>query len=192
MAARLSLLVGLFLTGVAVAQQSVVSYPADYKAKLVKYAVVDRADGFSRDLYVSRDAVDSLKQNPNLREFAVGTLFALDVHSATVLGRDPKTGASRFATDRDGRLARGKDEPILHLMQKTQAGLGSRNWMFAGYDPVTTRPLKLELPGDCVLCHQAALMSDMTFSVSLLKQFVTTGAVQYRLCSHPGRQMCPF
>src|SRR5262249_3818236 len=179
-------------TGLALAQPSLVPYPHRYKVDLVKYAVVDRADGLSRDLYVSKQAVDSMRQNPRLQEFSVGTLFALDVHSAKLLRRDPRSGESVFATDRDGRLMRSKDEPILHLMQKTQSGAGSRNWTFAGYDPVTAQPLKLDLPGDCLLCHQAALTSDMAFSASLLKQFVATGAVQYRFCSHPGRQMCSF
>jgi hypothetical protein len=51
---------------------------------------------------------------------------------------------------------------------------------------------RLTLPGDCHLCHQAAVMSDMTFPMNLLKRFVASGAEQYRLCPHPGRQACPF
>ena len=44
--------------GVAVAGSSpVVPFPRSYQTSLVKYAVVDRADGFSRDLYASRDAI---------------------------------------------------------------------------------------------------------------------------------------
>ena len=42
-------------------------------------------------------------------------------------------------------------------MLKTQAGLGSQNWSFGGFDPLTAEPLPLHLPGDCLLCHQAAL-----------------------------------
>ena len=81
-------------------------------------------------------------------------------------------------------LVRGKGERTLHLMQKTQPGFGSRNWAFGGFDPVTAEPLKLELPGDCLLCHQAAVVSDMAFT--------TSGTVQYRYCPQPGRQICPF
>src|SRR5437660_10515659 len=61
-----------------------------------------------------------------------------------------------------------------------------------GCDPLPDVPLKLELPGDCLLCHQTALVSDMAFSINLLKRFAATGAVQYSFCPHPGRQSCPF
>src|SRR5262245_58203981 len=169
-----------------------VPYPREYKASLVKYAVVDRSDGMSRDLYVSPDAIQALKRDPRLREFPVGVLFALDVHSARVLSRLRKTGASIFETTPDGHLARSKDERTLHLMQKIRPGFGSQNWAFGGFDPLTAEPLKLELPGDCLLCHQAAVVSDMAFSMSLLKRFAATGSVQYSFCAHPGRQACPF
>ena len=185
---------GLLVASGATAAGSppVVPYPRDYKTTLVKYAVVDRIDGFSRDLYVSRDALEALKREPRLREFAPGVLFALDVHSAKLVMRDRKTGAPTFASTPDGHLARSRDEHTLHLMQKIRAGFGSQNWVFGGFDPDTGAPLKLELPGDCLLCHQAAVVSDMAFSLSLLKRFAETGAVQYRLCSQPGRQSCGF
>jgi hypothetical protein len=61
-----------------------------------------------------------------------------------------------------------------------------------GFDPVTSEPLRLDLPGDCKLCHEAALVSDMAFSLNLLKRFAASGTVQYSFCPHPGRQACPF
>jgi hypothetical protein len=187
------LLVFLILIGQASAQSSpVVPYPQDYKTNLVKYAVVDHSDGMSRDLHVSRDAIEALKRDPLLREFPVGVLFALDVYSARLVGRDPRTRSPRFEVTPQGHLVRSKDERTLHLMQKIQPGFGSQNWAFGGFDPVTAEPLKLQLPGDCLLCHQSAVVSDMAFSMSLLKRFVATGAVQYRFCSRPGRQSCAF
>lgn len=187
------LLAGLVLIGQVPAQSpAVVSFPRDYRISLVKYAVVDRVDGFSRDLYVSRDALEALKRDPRLTELPAGSLLALDVHSARMLGRDRKTGSPRFEADPDGHLVRSKDDRVLHLMQKIQPGFGSQNWAFGGFDPLTTDPLKLQLPGDCLLCHQAAVVSDMTFSMSLLKRFVETGVVQYGYCSQPGRQVCVF
>ena len=187
------LLLGLPLIAQVSAQSTpVVPYPRDYKSGLVKYAVVDRSDGLSRDLYVSPDALDALKRDPALKEFPVGALFAIDVHSARLLGRDRRTGAARFEARPDGHLVRSKDERILHLMQRIQAGPGSQSWAFGGFDPVTTEPLPLQLPGDCLLCHQAALGSDMAFSMSLLKRFAATGTVQYGYCSQPGRQACVF
>ncbi len=193
MRARAVLLAVLVLIEPALAQSPpVVPYPQDYKINLVKYAVVDRSDGMSRDLYVSRDAIEALKHNPRLQEFPVGVLLALDVHSARLLGRDRETRAPIFEATPQGHLVRSKDERILHLMQKIQPGFGSQNWTFGGFDPLTAEPLKLQLPGDCVLCHQAAVVSDMAFSMSLLKRFVATRVVQYSFCSHPGRQACPF
>ena len=171
---------------------AVVAYPQDYQARLVKYAVVDRLDGMSRDLYVSPAAIEALRRDPRLKEFPAGVLFALDVHSAREIGRDAKTHTPRFEVTPAGRLVRSKDERTLHLMEKVRPGFGSQNWAFGGFDPATAEPLKLQLPGDCHLCHQAAVMSDMTFSLNLLKRFAASGAVQYRLCQQPGRQPCPF
>ena len=148
----------------AAASLPVVPYPRDYQTSLVRYAVVDRVDGFSRDLYVSRDALEAVRRDPKLREFPAGALFALDVHRAKQTGRDRKSGAPIFATSPDGHLDRSQDEHTLHLMQKI----------------------------DCLLCHQAALASDMAFSLTLLKRFAETGVVQYRACGQPGRQVCPF
>lgn len=191
--ARAVLLVVLVLIGQVSAQSPpVVPFPRDYKTRLVKYAEVDRPDGMSRDLYASRDAIEALKGDPRLQEFPVGVLFALDVYSARLVGRDPKTRAPRFEVTSQGHLVRSKDERTLHLMQKIQPGFGSQNWAFGGFDPVTAEPLKLQLPGDCQLCHQAAVVSDMAFSMNLLKRFVASGAEQYRFCPQPGRQSCPF
>ena len=183
----------LILVGHVSAQSpSTISYPRDYKTSLVNYAVVDRSDGMSRDLYASRDAIEALKRDPRLQEFPAGVLFALDVYSAKLMSRDPKTGTPRFEATAQGHLVRSKDERTLHLMQKVRPGFGSQNWAFGGFDPITAEPLKLQLPGDCQLCHQAAVVSDMAFSMNLLKRFVASGAVQYSFCPQPGRQACPF
>ena len=183
----------LVLIGPASAQSPPgVPFPQDYKTKLVQYAVVDHSDGMSRSLYVSRDAIEAVSRDPLLKEFPVGVLFALDVYSARLVGRDPKTRAPRFEVTSEGHLGPRRDERTLHVMQKVQPGFGSQNWAFGGYDPVTAEPLKLQLPGDCQLCHQAALVSDMTFSMNLLKRYASTGAVQHSFCPYPGRQSCPF
>ncbi len=190
---RALLLVVLVLVVQASAQSPpVVPFPQGYKTSLVKYAVVDRSDGLSRDLYASRDAIDAAKRDPRLQEFPAGVVFALDVYSARLVGRDRKTHAPIFEATPQGHLVRSKDERTLHLMQKVQPGFGSQNWAFGGFDPLTAEPLKLQLPGDCLLCHQGALMSDMAFSMNLLKRFAATGAVQYSFCPYPGRQSCPF
>lgn len=191
--ARAAVLALLVLIGPAAAQSPFpVPYPKEYKTTLLRYALVDRADGLSRDLYVSRDAFEAVQRDPGLSEFPVGALFALDVYSARMIRRDPRTGASVFEKSPDGHLVRSKDEHTLHLMQKTRAGFGSQTWTFGGFDPATALPLKLDLPGDCLLCHQAALVSDLSFSLTLLRRYVATGQVQYGFCGQPGRQICPF
>jgi len=182
----------LILVGHVSAQSpSTISYPRDYKTSLVNYAVVDRSDGMSRDLYASRDAIEALKRDPRLQEFPAGVLFALDVYSAKLMSRDPKTGTPRFEATAQGHLVRSKDERTLHLMQKVRPGFGSQNWAFGGFDPITAEPLKLQLP-DCHLCHQAAVVSDMTYSMKLLRRFAESGVLQYSFCPQPGRQACPF
>ena len=63
---------------------AVVSFPRSYKSSMVKYAVVDRSDGFSRDLYASREAIDALRADPRLKEFSVGALLVWEGMSALV------------------------------------------------------------------------------------------------------------
>ena len=193
MTMRAAMLIVLVMITQAAAQSSpALPYPQEYKTTLVKYAVVDRVDGMSRDLYASAATIAAVKREPALRELPAGAVFAIDAYRAKALGKDAKTGALRFEATPQGRLIRSKDERTLHLMQKIRPGSGSGNWAFGAFDPLTTAPLKIDLPGDCLLCHQAAVVSDMAYSMSLLKRFVASGAVQYRWCQHPGRQSCAF
>ncbi len=170
----------------AFSQQSV-PFPVNYKQNLVLFAVVDRVDGKSRDLYVSKQALEAIGKN---EEFPVGAYLAIDVHSAKVLGQEPKSRAFIYEKDAQGHLKRSKDEPILHLLFKSSMGFGTKTWTFGGYDPFTAKPLKLELPSDCLECHQTALATDMIHSADLLQQYVKTGKVQYAYCRYPGRQPC--
>jgi hypothetical protein len=115
-------LAGFLVAGVLIGQglaqsPSAVPFPRDYKGSLVKYAVVDRSDGLSRDLYVSRDALDAVKRDPRLKEFPIGTLFALNVHGARLVGRDRKSGAPVFEATPDGHLVRSKVERIVLLLR---------------------------------------------------------------------------
>jgi len=82
----------------------------------------------------SRSAIDALRRDSHRQELPVGVLFALDVHSAKLTGRDPKTGASRFELTEQGHLVRGKDERTLYLMQKVRPGSAVKT----GYSAATT------------------------------------------------------
>lgn len=176
----------LFLLTLAFSQPTI-PFPANYKQNLVLYAVVDRVDGKSRDLYVSRQALEAVRRN---EEFPVGAYLAIDVHSAKALGQDAKTKAFIYEKDDQGHLKRSKDEPILHLLIKTGMGFGTKTWAFGGYNPFTGKSLGLELPGDCLQCHQTALANDMIHTADLLRRFAQTGQVQYAYCRYPGRQPC--
>src|SRR5262245_59567243 len=101
-AGAVAVVVVVLIESVLAQSAAIVPYPRDYKTTLVKYAVVDRSDGFSRDLYASREAIDALKRNPRLQEFPVGALFALDVHTAKRLGQNKKTHAPIWETTREG------------------------------------------------------------------------------------------
>ena len=85
---RAGLLMILALIEPALAQSpAAVPYPEEYKSRLVKYAVVDRADGYSRDLYVSPPVIEALQREPGLQELPLGALFAIDAHRARQVGR---------------------------------------------------------------------------------------------------------
>ncbi len=94
--ALLVVLVGLVPMEGVLARGPVVSYPREYRTGLVKYAVVDRVDGLSRDLYASRDAIDALAHDPGLREFPVGTRFAIDVYRAKMQKTQPGFGSRNW------------------------------------------------------------------------------------------------
>jgi hypothetical protein len=118
--ARIVLLVGALSIGSAAAQSTpAVPYPQRYQTALVKYAVVDRVDGLSRDLYASRDAVDAMRRDPSLEEFPVGVLFAFGVYRARMTGHDRRTGRPIFEAGPDGHLVRSQTERTLPLMRKT-------------------------------------------------------------------------
>jgi hypothetical protein len=85
----------------AAASLPLVPYPPDYQTSLVRYAVVDRVDGFSRDVYVSRDALEAVRRDPKLREFPAGALFALGSTARSrpgVTGRAARPSSPRAPT----------------------------------------------------------------------------------------------
>src|SRR5437867_12559934 len=138
---RAPLLVVLTVFGAASAQSpAVVPYPQAYKTTLVRYAVVDRSDGMSRDLYVSRDAIEALRGDPRLKEFPAGVLFALAVHGARAIGRDAKTGAPLFEVTPQGRPVRSKHERTRGRAQERSPGFGSQAWALGRVDPTATEP----------------------------------------------------
>lgn len=171
-------LVGLVLaTGLVLAAKPnpMIPFPQNHRQTLVLYAVVDRIDNRSRDIYISKNGLEALRQGQPL---PVGTTLAIETFSG--VGQDAK-----------GHLIREKEENQLHVITKLQPGVGLRVWGFGAYK-LSGEPeaVVIEMPGNCLACHQEALKNDLVISDDLLKQFVATGQVQYSRCNLSGRQIC--
>lgn len=170
----------VFLVGglwVSLAQESALG---DYKTWLVHYATVDRIDGFIRDIYISPQALQAVRQQQPLPP---GTVVLVDLHRAKSNGR------GGFVRE-GGFFVRASDEPYVHLMTRLE-GQGSSAWRFEALEPRTKAPEPgVELPGDCLECHRAALTTEMLFSYPQLLEFARSGEVQHSFCKQPGRQLC--
>lgn len=159
-------MVGLLLLSLAVGQGD---FPVDYPQQMVHYATVDRKDGKSRDIFISLEGYQAIKQK---KELPIGTQVVIDVHNLGAKGQ------------------RSRADKYIHAMTKIP-GEGSKAWMFFALDPKTgTGEPGVSAPGDCLECHKAALASDLLFSLDKLKAYVATGQVQRAFCKQPGRQLC--
>lgn len=169
---------GLGLAGLLLAAKPnpMVPFPQDHRQTLVRYAVVDRSDGKSRDLYVSAQGLEALRQGVPL---PVGTTLAIETFSGD--GRQ----------DAGGRLVRAKEDNQLHVMTKLQPGEGSRVWGFGAYTlDGKPEPVVVEMPGNCLVCHQEAADDDLVISEAMLERFAASGELQYSRCNLSGRQLC--
>lgn len=162
---------------VGLAQESALG---DYKNRLVHYATVDRIDGSIRDLYVSPEALEAVRQQKPLPP---GTVVLIDLHQAKPNGR------GGFVRE-GGFFVRASDEPYVHVMTRLE-GQGSSSWRFAALEPSSGAPEPgVEVPGDCLECHRAALTTELLFSYPQLLEFARSGEVQRSFCKQPGRQLC--
>lgn len=180
---RFSILAGLILVAPVLAQV-VTKFPfgGDYRKELLQYATVERPDGKSRDIYISKAAVEAVRQG---QPIPVGTVIAVDLHTA--LSRDGK-----YQKDAQGLWVRAQDDPYLHVLQKV-LGKGSKAWIFGAFDPTTGQPEPgASVPSDCLECHRSALATDMVHTFDQLVRFAQTGRVQRVYCNQPGRQLCGF
>jgi len=148
------LLLVVTIVDAAAQSPSAIPYPRDYKKTLVKYATVDRPDGLSRDLYVSRDAVDALKRDPQLRELPAGVLFALDVYSAKPLGKD----AQRHGLARSGRAGDQRKAALAgELLDPPAEGVDARGDVESLDGNVGREGVPLEaVKGEVLLGHDAS------------------------------------
>lgn len=190
---RLWTLAGLILLAPVLAQV-VTKFPfsGDYRKELVQYATVERPDGKSRDIYISKAAVEAVRKSEPI---PVGTVIAIDLHSAATLPKSSETDASSngdYQKDGQGLWVRALDDPYLHVLQKVP-GEGSKAWIFGAFDPKTGAPEPgSSVPSDCLECHRTALATDMVHTFDQLVRFAQTGKVQRVYCNQPGRQLCGF
>lgn len=155
-----------------------VPFPHDFRQNLVQYAIVDRPDGRSRDLYISRPGLEALRRNQPL---PVGTVLAIETFSVT------------GEQDSRGRMVRNKAENQVHVMTKIQPGEGLRAWGFGAYTlEAAPEPGTSELPSFCLACHQIATNKpEPIISLDMLQKFAATAEVQYFRCNRPEREVCP-
>lgn len=182
-AQRRWILAGLSLLAPVLAQV-VTKFPfgGDYRKELVQYATVERPDGKSRDIYISKAAVEAVRKGEPI---PVGTVIAIDLHTAS-------SSHGNYQKDAQGLWVRAQDDPYLHVLAKVP-GEGSKAWVFGAFDPTTGQPEPgSSLPSDCFECHRSALATDMVHTFDQLVRFAHSGRVQRVYCNQPGRQLCGF
>ena len=188
---RLWILAGLILVAPVLAQV-VAKFPflGDYRKELLHYATVERPDGKSRDIYISKAAVEAVREG---RSIPVGTVIAIDLHTALPNGSETDASSNGdYQKDAQGLWVRAQDDPYLHVLEKVP-GEGSKAWIFGALDPNTGDPEPgSSVPSDCLECHRAALATDMVHTFDQLVRFAQTGQVQQVYCNQPGRQLCGF
>ena len=168
---------GLLAVVLAAGPNPMIPFPQNFRQTLVKYAVVDRIDNMSRDIYISKRGLEAIQQGLPL---PVGTVVAIEAFKGVGL-------------DASNRLARTSEANQLHVVTKLQPGEGLRVWGFGAYLlDGKPEPVVIEMPGNCLACHQEVVKTDLIISMNLLKKFAATGQVQYDRCNLPGREICEF
>lgn len=163
----------------------VMTFPAQHRARLVPYAVVDRPDGFVRVAFVSPPALAQLRAGG---ELPLGTTIVLEVHAA-------RRGAQgQLQRDAAGHLVPQENALYLDVMRKrankaAREDFSFQNWLTGRFDPRTGRELPVNL-ADCWICHQSVSGRDFVFTRRALLRRALSGRVQRRDCARPERQLC--
>lgn len=159
-----------------------VTLPRDYQTSLVHYATVDRSDQISRNLYISPEALEALRQGEAVPE---RTLIVIEAFEA-----EGKTANGRWKQTRLMDEIHAAEMRTTWRMEDLQTSAPDGNWNFAAFATRDQRPLFDDI-NDCFSCHDAVANSrDFVFSAALLRQFIATGEVQYQYCPRPDREIC--
>ena len=161
--------------------------PVNYREDLVQYAIVDRVDGMTRNLYITQETIDAIEADVPIPEYTVILIEAF--HAETQNGR--------FVYDDNNRYIPAEMEPEVHMaefrstwrIEDLAASSHLGGWNFGAFDFETGVANRSEL-ADCFSCHEAAVRRDFLFSESLLRAYIRTGEVQYDYCGLPERSIC--
>ncbi|WP_027481139.1 cytochrome P460 family protein [Deinococcus pimensis] len=157
-------------------------FPASYRERLSRYAVVDRPGGVVRFVYVTPGALDAARRGESL---PVGTTVVLETWRAR---RDVR-GAPLLGAD--GHLVPDRPTGTLDVMQKSTDRPGDpRPWASARFDLASGAQLDANL-ADCRSCHESVAGRDHLFTGRALARFALTAQVQRRDCARPDNQLCP-
>lgn len=167
-----------------------ISLPPGYRADDLLYAIIDRPDGITRQLYISPAGVEAVRQG---RDFPDGTQIIVEAYDAA------RGAAGQLQRDAAGHLIAGSLRPEIHVAETrstwrmedlaSSARLG--NFNFAAFDAATSRP-NGEFIADCFSCHDQAVSVGFVFSQQQLRAYAETGVTQYFYCAQPARVPCRF
>lgn len=165
-----------------------VAYPENYRENLVHYATVDRADGTTRDLYISPNALDFLDKRgiipPN-------TVIVIEAYDAL------RDADNTPIEDSQGHFIKGAPMAMLHVLEKREdwsaddfvSGARIGDWNFGSFGVENQQPFDENLTA-CFNCHNPTPQTDFLYSFPLLARYLRTGQVQYSYCDLPDRLAC--
>ncbi len=150
--------------GTAFAQQlERIDYPTDYRRNMAHYATVDRPDGKIYEIFINHEA-RAAYGNTNI--LPNGTTLVIESFVAQ------RNANGQLTRDARGRLQKATSENEIHVTQKRNNWLPSRNeqtsgqWRVAAFDPRNATRIESIKAADCHSCHtdQSKPSRDFVFS----------------------------
>jgi hypothetical protein len=172
----------------AFAPGSAVQYPANYRDEFEQYITVDRKDAVVRHIFVSPQALESLRQT---RRIPDGTIIVIEAYSAQV---DENGDPLR---DDQGHFLPGEVLDMVHVAQKRAdwqaadfpSAARAGQWNFGSFEFGSGAPFDEDLNA-CFNCHQATPNSDFLYTGQLLAQYAFGGDPLYMYCELSRRTPC--
>jgi|GEM_PF-5119449 len=166
------------------AQSASMVLPLDYQQSFVLYATVDRRDNVSRNIYISPQGADAIRNGQSLPD---GTMIIIEAYTSVDSGNGNRLQQVTLQDEvhvLEIRSNWSADDLIANLSVDN----GSLN--FARFNRVTGQEIQNNI-AECFDCHQdAGGRRDFIFSMPLLQNFAQTGVVQYQFCNQPEREIC--